>query len=71
MSVNGSQPAPTRRRPRRVFLVAAAAALVVLAAAGAFIVRANSTLAYRNPVVDHDAPDPAIMKAGSFSMTLR
>ncbi len=64
MSVNGSQPAPTRRRPRLVFLVAAAAALVVLAAAGAFIVRANSTPAYRNPVVDHDAPDPAIMKAG-------
>lgn len=51
-----------RRRP--VVLAAILALLVGVGAGGALIVRANSVPAYRNPVVDHDAPDPAVIKAG-------
>ncbi|MBA3349211.1 MAG: family 43 glycosylhydrolase, partial [Actinobacteria bacterium] len=51
-----------RRRP--LVVTGIISALVVLVAAGALVVKANSTPAYRNPVVDHDAPDPSVIEGG-------
>lgn len=48
----GSSQHTSTGRVRPLFIGAAVVAVLLLAAGGAFIVRANSTPAYRNPVVD-------------------
>lgn len=60
---NPHEPASSRRRG----LLVAGITLLIVAIAGGWFINRESNAGYSNPVLAHDAPDPAILRADSDS----